>query len=526
MVGSYGTVALSFTMLSFLLSCNNKEGDITDPGEPPVEISFDLTRNYQMIKGFGASDAWSAQFVGKNWPEEKRSRIADLLFSLETREDGSPAGIGLSSWRFNIGGGSAEQGPDSQIQDEWRRAECFLNENGEFDWNRQEGQVWFLREAGERGVESFTGFVNSPPVHYTKNNKAWSDDGFSSNLANENYAKYADFLAKVVIGLEELTGVTLNFISPLNEPQWDWKCCGQEGSPWNNSEIAAIVRSIDSTFVANGITSRIEVTDAGQIDYLYESTGNPNRSNQLRTFFDAVSSNYIGDLPSVAPKIAGHSYWTTWDLDWLINSRLMLHQRLNQIDPDLEYWMTEYALLENNEEVTGNGRDLGIDPALYMARIIHSDMVIANASAWEWWLAISPYDYKDGLVYIDYDKNDGNVYESKMLWSLGHYSRFVRPGMKRIETIRTVPVTISGSLSGLMESAYISDTADRLVVVFVNYLAVDKKVKFAGLSGTFSNVSVYQTTASENDNLRLVTSSGINEVINIPKRGIITCLIE
>jgi hypothetical protein len=161
-----------------------------------------------------------------------------------------------------------------------------------------------------------------------------------------------------------------------------------------------------------------------------------------------------------------------------------------------------------------------------MARIIHSDMVIANASAWEWWLAISPYDYKDGLVYIDYDKNDGNVYESKMLWSLGHYSRFVRPGMKRIETIRTVPVTISGSLSGLMESAYISDTADRLVVVFVNYLAVDKKVKFAGLSETFSNVSVYQTTASENDNLRLVTSSGINEVINIPKRGIITCLIE
>ena len=61
--------------------------------------------------------------------------------------------------------------------------------------------------------------------------------------------------------------------------------------------------------------------------------------------------------------------------------------------------MTEFCIMDY-EEMQGNGRDLGISPALYMARVIHYDMTVANASSWQWWLAISPYDYKDGLIYI------------------------------------------------------------------------------------------------------------------------------
>lgn len=35
-----------------------------------------------------------------------------------------------------------------------------------------------------------------------------------------------------------------------------------------------------------------------------------------------------------------------------------------------------------------------------MARVIHYDIVVGGASSWQWWLAISPYDYKDGLVCV------------------------------------------------------------------------------------------------------------------------------
>ena len=80
-----------------------------------IEITVDPTVQYQTIDGFGGSDAWRCQFVGKNWPPAKRERIADLLFSRETDDRGNPRGIGLSIWRFYLSAGTAEQGGDSDI---------------------------------------------------------------------------------------------------------------------------------------------------------------------------------------------------------------------------------------------------------------------------------------------------------------------------------------------------------------------------------------------------------------------------
>ncbi len=85
---------------------------------------------------FGASDAWSGQFVG-NWPTQKKEAIADLLFSNAMDDQGNPIGIGLSLWRINLGSGCAEQGEESGIRYPWRRAPSFLDKNGKFDSERQ-----------------------------------------------------------------------------------------------------------------------------------------------------------------------------------------------------------------------------------------------------------------------------------------------------------------------------------------------------------------------------------------------------
>ena len=79
----------------------------------------------QHIQHFGASDAWSMQFLGL-WPEKQQEQIADWLFSTENDAQGKPKGIGLSIWRFNLGAGSEEQGDSSQIQ-RGTRTQCFLN---------------------------------------------------------------------------------------------------------------------------------------------------------------------------------------------------------------------------------------------------------------------------------------------------------------------------------------------------------------------------------------------------------------
>ncbi len=73
--------------------------------------------------------------------------------------NGQPKGIGLSLWRFNVGAGSTEQGENSQIASPWMRAECFLNPDGTYNWNKQQGQRNFLKLAKERGVNKFSGFL-------------------------------------------------------------------------------------------------------------------------------------------------------------------------------------------------------------------------------------------------------------------------------------------------------------------------------------------------------------------------------
>lgn len=153
---------------------------------------------------FSASDAWSMQFIGL-WPEEKQNQVADWLFSTENDANGQPKGIGLSLWRFNVGAGSAEQGEASQIASPWMRAECFLNADGTYDWNKQQGQRNFLKLAKERGVNKFLAFLNSPPVHYTQNGLATNTGrGGTANLKPDCYEKYVRFLADVIQGVENM----------------------------------------------------------------------------------------------------------------------------------------------------------------------------------------------------------------------------------------------------------------------------------------------------------------------------------
>ena len=46
-----------------------------------ISVKINLSKSYQHINNFGASDAWSCQFIG-NWPDEKKNKIADLLSAL------------------------------------------------------------------------------------------------------------------------------------------------------------------------------------------------------------------------------------------------------------------------------------------------------------------------------------------------------------------------------------------------------------------------------------------------------------
>lgn len=525
----YHILGIALLLLFNNASCNDSNGEDNSGGEIPstndyLEITLKPSLVNQTIHSFGASDAWSTQFIGKNWPINKRNQIADYLFSQELDDTGKPKGIGLSTWRFNIGGGSAYQGNNSGIDDEWRRAESFLTSMG-YDWNAQQGQRWFLTAAKTRGVSEFTAFSNSPPIVLTKNGKAYSSGGSSANINELNFNNYAEFLTSVIENIKTNEGIEFSYVSPFNEPQWDWKG-GQEGSPWLNTEIAAITRILDAKIEERKLNTKIEIAESGQLNYLYENSNKTGRAQHIQDFFGSGSVNFVGDLKNIGNKICGHSYYTTYSTSTLIDVRKKVKSQIEQTNSSLEFWMSEYCLLEDNAEIKGSGRDLGIDPALYMARVIHTDLAVANASSWQWWLAISPYDYKDGLVYIDNNKNDGQLFDSKMLWALGNYSFFIKEGYQRIDLNRSDNQTIEQAINGLLVSAYKKPDDSKYVAVFVNQrtIQIPAKMKVEGKSAF--NSKLYLTSALAADNLSPKGIISNNDIFYVPPRSILTVVIE
>lgn len=505
------TLFLRLFILSVLFaSCSNEvEREKENTSDTVITLSIDPSVKFQTIDNFAASDAWSCQFAG-NWPEEKKNAIADWLFSKDTLPDGSPKGIALSGWRFNFGGGSAQQGEESGIKDEWRRGESFLNKNGIIDLSLQKGQQWFLRAAKQRGVKDIIGFYNSPPVQFTRNGKAFASNSVC-NIGPERYADFANYIAATIKGVKQQTGIDFNYISPVNEPQWDWSDGGQEGSPYYNSDIGGIVKAVSKSLSEAQLSTKIILPETADYYYLYEDRDKAGKGTQVAAFFDETSVDYIGKLPNVGNIVAAHSYFTSSPREQAIKIRQQVHNTITGYN-DLKFWQSEYCILGDNDgDIKGEGKDLGIIPALYMARLVHNDLVYAHASAWQWWLAVSPYDYKDGLVYIDMNKTDGKYYSSKLMWALGNYSRFVRPGMQRVSSSADIQKELS-------VSAYTDEQEKKLVVVVVNESANEKYIKASIANGSLTDVNCYVTSSSQ-DLTKMIQE---NNTIKVPEKSIVT----
>lgn len=478
-------------------------------------IRYNPAVTYQTISNFAASDAWGAQYAG-NWPDEKRNAMADWLFSMDTFPNGNPKGIGLSMWRFNLGAGSTEQGDSSGIKDPWRRAPSYPLKNSTKKTTELEGQLWFLQAAKKRGVNQFLAFYNSPPAWLTINGKAFATSG-QTNIDSTRYSDFAEYTTNVIKEIKRSTGVNFDYLAPVNEPQWDWSDGGQEGCPYYNSEISNLVKTFNSAFVTNSLTTKLLVTESGHLGYLLEEGDKPGRGKQVHDLFNSSSPFYIGNLPTVTPAIASHSYFSTSPLSDAITLRERIKKSTDSIK-GLEYWQSEYCILGDNDgEIKGEKRDLGMDAALYVARVINTDLTVANAASWQWWTALSAYDYKDGLVYIDKKKNDGNIYDSKMMWAFGNYSRFIRPGMKRIEA--NFPSTKDFFVSG-----FINPSHKQLVWVVVNASMDNKAVSFEETTRNtyFKNITLYTTAQDKSLGKQSVTSKDIT----IPARSVVTILMN
>lgn len=494
------------------------------------EINIDVENQYQEIDGFGASGAWSFDKIGSEWSEANKKKVADLLFSKEE-------GIGLSMWRFNIGAGS-EETDKAIITDPWRRTESFKSgENNSYNWSKQAGQQWFLEAAKERGVEEFIAFVNSPPVWMTKNGHAQPDPSVgSTNLKEDSIDDFAVFLADVLEYFEQ-ENIPFQYISPINEPTWSWDYAGQEGNRYNIEDIKKVIVALHKELEKRGLETEIDATEAVEYtslldDEMYAKFTGSDRvynSGNANGSYPGKYREYIKELLGdpvikeiVGNKISAHAYWSDHysGEDRLVPLRKYVSDNLNQYGEDVKFWMSEYCILGSN----GPGRDLTMKTALDVARLIHFDMVETQASAWQWWLALSRYDYKDGLIYTDYTNpgDEETIIESKLLWALGNYSRFVRPGAIRVD------LQGANNQEGLMGSAYYHEGDKQLAVVMINYSDKEMPVHINvdNLPGKKQSVQFKPYITSENYDLEEKNLIPANKAVNIPPRSIVTLVAE
>lgn len=185
--------------------------------------------------------------------------------------------------------------------------------------------------------------------------------------------------------------------------------------------------------------------------------------------------------------------------------------------------------MSNDEEIHGGGGfDFSMEEALYVARVMHYDLTVANARSWQWWRAAGG-NYKDGLIrmYVKGEWTGGRgqrrgvvqenmVRDSKLMWTLGNFSRFVRPGAVRLGVQGEMAV------DGLMLSAY-RNTDGSLAVVAINYGKKDSAVSIDAKGG--KTAVAYRTSDVEGENLKYVGKVNLKKA-TLPARSVTTYVIK
>ncbi|MCL2404603.1 MAG: hypothetical protein FWC92_03540 [Defluviitaleaceae bacterium] len=387
-------------------------------------ITIDTTSRFQVIEGFGASGAWWAQSIG-GW--DNIQDIMDLLYCREL-------GIGLNIFRYNIAAGFP-----SNARDPWRSQATVEVSPGVYDLTLDENALHVFRLAVERGANRNVAFAKSPPSRMTVSGLTsghWLP--FTPNLQEGYEAAFARYLVDITLLLLD-EGLPVRYISPINEPQWAWGgvYASQEGAFFYPEQVVTMTRALVHEIENRGLryNLRASVAESGTWnDWDYTL----NMYRELMA--DPVIANHL-------THFAVHSYWSS-EMD---KRRAALF--FQGIPDMLPLKQTEWCEMEW-------GMDLGMDAALVLARDMHDNLTILDVVSWSHWLAVSRYDYRDGLIYVDIGTQEFTC--SKRMWAMGNFSRFVRDGFVRVDT------GLGRSLRNLLVSAYQSPDASELVLVVIN----------------------------------------------------------
>jgi len=438
----------------------------------------------QSIDGFGASGAWWPTDIS-HFSATAQRQLADLLFSR--------AGLELSQYRYNIGGGGAG------VTNPYKAPPTVLAASGAYDWNADRAGMAFLRLAAAYHVPQLIGFVNSAPPAFTTNQHSCG-----GKLDPGKINAFAAYLAAVVNHLRTADHIDLSYVSPMNEPDAPQAKCHQEGMVVPVHERAALVNALAADLSAASAHVGVIADESSLVRQLLHET-----------------PAWLAHAGKSVAVIAHHGY------DYPGAATLDQVAKL-----PLKHWTTEICCF--------NGRGFGwqYDPTmangLWLADTIWADLVEAKDSAFDWWVAASPNlgcdpvqvagcqnqvnpgGRNDGLVYFDpYWNLDANqtFYLTKRYWVMAAFSRFVRPG--------SVLHVVTGLPEGLKGVAFEARTGWVVEIINENSdrsYAVHVKLPYQAGQAPHA----YVTDATHDLAATTVSGANLDPLVHSPERSMTT----
>ena len=92
----------------------------------------------------------------------------------------------------------------------------------------------------------------------TKNGLAYCDSTVgTTNLESDKFDDYAEYLSTIMEHFRDVEGIDFDYISPLNEPQWDWESNSQEGCRYSSADIKQVVDELSASLRSNGLDTQV-----------------------------------------------------------------------------------------------------------------------------------------------------------------------------------------------------------------------------------------------------------------------------
>ena len=370
-----------------------QEGELINQGGAPGQftVKVDPSQRSQTIEGFGASGCWWACFSDQ-FPEESLDEMLVLLYT-------SDNGIGLSTYRHNIGGGTPKDFTGKGATKCVEEFPGFLNIE-----NDAQG-VRVLYKLMSLGVDYFTLFMNSPPARMTKDENTLGEYYGGSNLKEECYEEYAAFCADV-IELYEMAGIPVKYLSPVNEPQWKWSPKSyQEGCHYSPDEVFRLDSLLIEELRSRGMSGKACIPEtAAWYDDIYTKylVSRLYHTDDYKDQVNHISAHSYGG--NASNKRSCRDYYKSMNIRWPVH-------------------MTEMCY---------DYRNTGYEKRLEASRAIHEDLTILDATLWEWWVAVeTPGSASGGGALASCDPESGRVQLNPQAYVIGQYARFIT-GAQRI----------------------------------------------------------------------------------------------